>query len=474
MDTSSPKLPLYVDLDGTLIKSDLMFESILLLVKQNLMFVIALPFWLVKGRAYFKAQLAERVQVSVDQLPVNKEFHAHLQNEKKQGRELILISASNQDAVEDVSSHFNLFSDAIGSGPILNLKAHKKLEKIKELTEGEQFSYAGNSIDDLPIWQEASEALLVNCSDRLANRVNNAQINQFDRPPSLFAKLLQAMRPHQWLKNLLVFVTLVLSHQLDQTSLLLLSLVAYISFCLCASSVYFLNDLFDLNSDRKHQTKCKRAFASGDLPLAAGFIGGPILFLAALAIALSLPQTFILVLLVYWLLTSLYTYFLKTLFLVDVFTLAILYTLRIVAGAAAISVEITVWLLAFSFFLFLGLALVKRVTELLNVIAEGKDKIEGRAYRDSHISFLSRIGSASSAAAIVVFILYITAPETTELYNRPLVLWLICPLLMFLLYRIWQFAHTQKLEEDPVLFALTDRVGQAIALACGMLIWIAA
>jgi len=474
LDTSSSNLPLYVDLDGTLIKSDLMFESILLLVKRNLMFILALPFWLLKGRAYLKARLAERVRVSVDQLPVNEEFHAYLKGQKEQGRELILISASNQDVVDDVSSHFNLFSHAIGSGSKLNLKAKNKLAKIKELTEGERFSYAGNSVDDLPIWQEASEALLVNCGNSLAKRVNNEQTNRFDRPPSLFATFLQAMRPHQWLKNLLVFVPLLLSHQLNQTNLLLVSLVAYISFSLCASSVYFLNDLFDLKADRQHQTKRKRAFASGELPLAAGFIGGPILFLAAILIALSLPQTFVVVLLFYWLLTSLYSYYLKTLFLVDVFTLAILYSLRIVAGAAAIAVETTVWLLAFSFFLFLGLALVKRVTELLNVIAEGQSKIEGRAYRDEHLSLLSRIGSASSAAAIVVFILYITAPETTGLYNMPLVLWLICPLLMFLLYRIWQLAHTQKLEEDPVLFALTDRVGQTIAVACGILIWIAA
>lgn len=451
-----------------------MLESILLLVKRNILFVFAIPFWLLKGRAYLKTQLTKRIQLPVADLPINREFYKFLQEEKNKGRNLILISASNQSAVDQVNEHFGLFSSAIGSNLKQNLKAENKLDKIKKLTNGGRFSYAGNSDADLPIWKEASEVLLVNCSDKLVNRINEKEKSRFDKPAPLFRKLFQAMRPQQWLKNLLVFVPLVLSHQIDQVNLLFLSIIGYVSFCLCASSVYFLNDLFDLNADRRHRTKCKRAFASGELPVVAGFIGGPILFLMAVLIASTLPQPFLLILLFYWFLTCIYSYFLKRLFLFDVITLALLYSLRIVAGAATISVETTMWLLAFSFFLFLGLALVKRVTELLNVVTEGQSKIEGRAYRDKHLSILSWIGSASNATAIVVFILYITAPETTKLYSSPAVLWLICPLLMFLLYRIWRFAHAQKMEEDPVLFALTDHAGQLITILCGILVWIAA
>ncbi len=465
---------MYVDLDGTLIKSDLTLESILLLLKKNLFFVFAIAFWLLQGRPYLKSQLAKRVQIPIEQVPVNTEFHEFLLQEKQRGRKLVLISASNQNAVEQVNSHFNLFSESIGSDETINLKSANKLAKIQEMSGGESFSYAGNSSADLPIWKEAAEILLVNCRDSIAEKFDTSNSKRFDNPPSQIAKLWQAIRPHQWLKNLLVFVPLVLSHQLNQPDLIILAIIAYISFCLCASSVYLLNDMLDLKSDRRHRSKSRRAFAAGELPLAIGFIAGPFLFLAGVLIALSLPQSFLFVLLIYWLLTSLYSFFLKRLFLVDVFTLAVLYTLRIIAGAAAISVQTTIWLLAFSFFLFLGLALVKRVTELLNVIAEGKQKVDGRAYEDKHLTLLSRIGTVSSAAAIAVFILYITAPETTQLYSTPLVLWLICPLLMFLLFRIWQFAHTQKLEEDPVLFALTDRIGQIIAVACGLLVWIAA
>lgn len=473
MKKSVSNLPLYVDLDGTLIKSDLMFESVLVLLKQNPFLIIAVFFWLLRSSAYLKAELAKRVEVSISNLPVNEELLLFLKEEKKRGRKLILISAANQKVVDHVNSHFKLFNVAIGSSSTHNLKAQNKLDRIILLTGGEEFSYAGNSHADLPIWKEASEALLVNCSEQLTSRVNAKNTRIFDAAQPFAKKLFQAMRPHQWMKNFLVFVPLVLSHQVDQANLLLNSGVAYIGFCFCASSIYFLNDLFDLNADRKHQTKRDRAFASGELSLLAGFFTGPTLFLLALLIALSLPKSFVLILLLYWLLACLYSYLLKRLFLIDVLTLATLYTLRIVAGGAAIAVETTVWLLAFSFFLFLGLALVKRVTELLNVISQGKNNVEGRAYRDNHLSLLSWTGIACSAAAIFVFILYITAPETTNLYSTPIVLWLICPLLVFLLCRIWQFAHAQKLEEDPVLFALTDKTGQVVTIACGILIWIA-
>ena len=451
-----------------------MFESILILLKNNLFFLLAIPIWLLKGRSYLKLQLAKRVQIPIDLMPVNKEFHEFLQKEKERGRKLVLISASNQTAVEQASSYFGLFNESFGSNNSTNLKANNKLVKIQELNNGESFSYAGNSSADLPIWKESAEVLLVNCSQSLEGKMKTANTRTFDSAPAQLNKLLEAMRPHQWLKNLLVFVPLILSHQINQLDLLFLSIIAYTSFCLCASSVYLLNDMLDLKSDRLHITKSKRAFASGDLPLATGFLAGPLLFLIGVLSALLLPHSFLSVLLIYWLLTSLYSFYLKRLFLADVITLAVLYTMRIIAGSAAISVQTTVWLITFSFFLFLGLALVKRVTELLNLIREGKQRVEGRPYLNTHLPLLSRIGKASSATAIIVFVLYITAPETTQLYSSPLILWLICPLLMYLLFRIWQFTYKQKLEEDPVLFAITDRIGQGIAVICAVLIWLAA
>ena len=474
MTSSNPHLPLFVDLDGTLIKTDLIFESLLLLLKKNFFYLFVIPLWLLKGRAHLKFQLAKRVVVPADRLPINEEFQKFLEQEKAHGRKLVLISASNQIAVESISRRWDLFDEVFGSDECINLKSRHKLKKIKEINSDEAFSYAGNSADDLPIWKESAEALLVNCGDNLAKKVENKKLTRFDLPYSRTLKLLEAMRPHQWLKNLLVFLPLVLSHQVNDFDLLLLSTTAYVSFCLCASSVYLLNDMLDLLSDRQHRSKRHRALASGELPLVVGFIAAPLLFLGGFLIAFKLPFLFLLALLGYGVLTSLYSFYLKRLFLLDAVTLAMLYTLRIIAGAAAITVQATGWLVAFSLFLFFGLALVKRVTELLNLVAESKHRIEGRAYHDVHTPLLSRIGIGSSGFAIAVFMLYITSPETTQLYSSPLVLWLICPLFMVLLVRIWHFANEGKLEEDPVLFALTDRIGQVIALVCGLLIWIAA
>ena len=220
-----------------------MFESILILLKKNLFFLFAIPIWLLKGRPYLKLQLAKRVQVPIEQVPVNAEFHEFLQKEKERGRKLVLISASNQTAVEQVSSHFDLFNECFGSNESTNLKANNKLARIQELNNGESFSYAGNSSEDLPIWKQSAEVLLVNCSQSLERKIKTTNTKSFDSAPSQFNKLLETMRPHQWLKNLLVFVPLILSHQISQLDLLFLSIIAYVSFCLCASSVYLLNDL---------------------------------------------------------------------------------------------------------------------------------------------------------------------------------------------------------------------------------------
>ena len=467
-------MPLFVDLDGTLIKSDITVESMLLVLKRNIFYLPLIAFWLLRGRPYLKRQLARRVEVPVERLPLNTEFLNYLRGEKAKGRKLILISASDQTLVRKVGDHIGLFDDSIGSDGHFNLKAGNKLRRIRQLTTGD-FAYAGNSTADLPIWSAAQHALMVNCDDKLVKRLGGGDkaVSRFDQPESVLLKLWHAMRPHQWLKNLLLFVPLVLSHQLDQTGMLLMAVIGFISFSLCASSVYLLNDLLDLDSDRLHDSKHRRPFAAGELPLSTGLVAAPVLLSVAFAVALLLPPAFLYILFLYWLLTCCYSFFLKRLFLVDVALLAMLYTIRIIAGSAAISVASTDFLVAFSLFLFLGLALVKRVTELGRLAASNKVAIEGRAYSERHLRLLSIIGSGSSLISVLIFIFYINAPDTTRLYSSPQVLWLICLLLVYLLARIWRQARTGKLDEDPVLFAITDRASQFIALLCGVLIWLA-
>lgn len=475
MPNSISQPTLYVDLDGTVIKTDLLFESILLLLKKNIFQALLIPVWLIKGKANLKHQLSKRVHIPVELLPLNTEFHEYLKEEVERGRNIVLISASSQLSVRQVSDHLGLFIDAMGSDEDHNLKSKNKVTRILQLDPVGGFVYAGNSKDDIAVWSEASEVILVNCKSSLAESLQHEseKIRHFDAPQSVLKKFWQAMRPHQWLKNALIFLPLILSHQLNQPNLLLQACIAFMSFSFVASSVYLLNDMLDLNSDRQHQSKKNRPFAAGDLSLAYGYLGAPLLLILGFVIALWLPSEFVLVLLAYWLMTTLYSLLLKSLFLIDVLTLATLYALRIIAGSAAISVVTTTYLLAFSFFLFLGLAMVKRYTEFLNLQNQGKSSIEGRGYGVENLQALATMGGGSSLIAVAVFAFYINAPATTELYSNPLLLWSICPLLLYLLWRIWALARRGELDEDPVLFAITDRRSQLTAALCGLIIWLA-
>ena len=462
-----------MDLDGTLLKTDTMFEAMLILFKKNIFYCLSILLWLAKGRANLKFQLYSRVDMQVAALPVNTEFLKYLQMQKKKNRKLILISASSQKAVDQINSHMKIFDAAFGSDEQINLKGQKKLEKIKMLTGGEPFAYAGNSRDDAVIWNEASQAIIVNCEVKATNSDKFENALRFDPPEPALGQLLRSVRPHQWLKNLLVFIPLILSHQLSDTGLISVLFVTFISFSLCASSVYLMNDLFDLAHDRNHLTKFNRPFASGNLSIVTGLIAGPCLFILGVITALYLPFNFLIIFFTYGLINFAYSFYLKKIFLLDVVVLAFLYTLRIIAGAESIELQPTSWLLGFSFSLFLGLAIVKRVAELFNVISAGKKMIEGRAYSKDHMSFLSVTGILSTAIAVAIFAFYITDPKTTELYTAPLVLWAIFPLLSYLLFRIWKNALRGEMSEDPVLFALTDHIGQILVFGCGVILWFA-
>ena len=473
MTNYEKKTPLFVDLDGTLLKTDTLFEAILILLKRNIFHCLSLLFWLIKGRAYLKFQLSKRVDMPVGDFPVNTEFFKYLKIQKKANRELILISASNQKTVDEVNNHMKLFDATFGSDENINLRGREKLKKIQMLTGGKSFSYAGNSQDDIVIWNEASQAVIVNSGIKALNYEKFENVLEFDPPEPALGQLVRSVRPHQWLKNLLVFIPLILSHQISDISLISVLFVTFISFSLCASSVYLMNDLFDLSHDRNHLTKLNRPFASGNLSIRTGLITGPCLFILGAIIAFFLPINFLMIFLTYGLINFSYSFYLKRIFMLDVVVLAFLYTLRIVAGAESIELQATYWLLGFSFSLFLGLAMVKRVAELFNVISAGKKGIEGRAYGKEHMSFLSTTGILSTAVAVGIFAFYITDPKTTELYASPFILWAIFPLLSYLLFRIWRTALKGEMSEDPVLFALTDHIGQVIVAGCGVILWLA-
>lgn len=472
---SETKTPLFVDLDGTLLQSDLLLETLLVLIRRHPLTVLMLPFWLLGGRANLKRQIAQRIRLDPALLPWHQELLEWLRGQRRQGRSLYLISASHQSLVDDAAAFLALFDRALGSDGSINLKGKAKVDAIRGLIGHGAFHYAGNEAADLAVWSAAEGAILVNASAAVESRAAAVTkvLQRFSRSRSRLSALVKAMRPHQWLKNGLLLLPLILAHQVMDTALLVQTLLAMTSFSLCASSVYLLNDMLDLEADRQHGSKHRRPFASGALPLSWGLLASPILLAMGFAIAWWLPRDFMAILAIYYLLTLAYSFQLKSVAIVDVLVLAGLYTLRIIAGAAAIQVVPTFWLLAFSMFLFLSLAVVKRFTELDNLRAQNRQQIAGRGYVADDIQLLSTLGSASGFMAVLVFALYINEEETRTLYGTPEVLWLICPLLLYLVSRIWLLAHRGQLHEDPVVFAITDHRSQLVVLVSGLLVWLA-
>jgi 4-hydroxybenzoate polyprenyltransferase/phosphoserine phosphatase len=470
---ASSALPLYVDLDGTLMRSDLLLESFLELLKRNLLYLFLVPLWLLRGKAALKQEIASRVSVRVDLLPWNTEFVDYLREQKALGRRLVLISASDQRLVDAVARHLGLFDAAIGSDGKYNCSGSQKQQIIA--AEAPQYVYAGDRDVDLDVWRHAAAAIPVNVSPALRARVA-AMLPieaEFTRTPGGLKGCVRSLRLHQWLKNTLVLLPLVLAHELTNTGLFLQALLAFLSFGLCASSVYVLNDLLDLPSDRQHYSKRLRPLASGEIPLLTGLLISPALLVLAFALANQLPQAFIIILGVYYLCTGFYSFVLKRIMLVDVIMLAALYTLRIIAGAAAVSVVPSFWLLAFSMFLFFSLAVVKRYTELDYLQKAGIDQSEGRGYYAQDLNMMAMFGSTSALLSVMVFALYINNDDTREQYATPELLWLLCPLLLYLVTRIWLLAARGQIAEDPIVFAIKDRVSQALILSAGLLLWLA-
>ena len=477
MTTRQDKHPLYVDLDGTLIHSDMLLESFLELIRRNLLLILLVPLWMLRGKAFFKREIARRVQLRADLLPYNQQLLDFLRVEKKSGRRLILISASDDSLVQAVAAHLGIFDQAIGSDGLVNCSGTRKLARI--LATDQTFCYAGDGRIDLQVWKGASAAILVNTS--AAVKIEAARLTQIeqtfdrasDRALGGLRPYLKALRLHQWLKNTLVFLPLALAHQINNPELIWHALLAFLSFSLCASSVYVLNDLIDLPSDRQHRSKCRRPFAAGNIPLLHGLLMSPVLLLLAFALAQLLPRAFVIVLALYYLSTGLYSFVLKRIMLVDVIMLAALYTLRIISGAAAISVVPSFWLLAFSMFLFFSLAVVKRYTELDYLREAGIAQSEGRGYYAQDLNIMAMFGGASAFMSVMVFALYINNEDTREQYQTPEILWLICPLLLYMVTRIWLLTARGRIEEDPIVFALKDRVSQLVTAAYGAMLWLA-
>lgn len=468
---SGNKLPLCVDLDGTLIRTDLLFEAFLILLRVDLFAALCVPFWLIRdGKAATKLRIATRVQIRAELLPYCEPVLDYLRAAHQSGRELVLATASAESHANAVAAHLGLFDQVLATRtPQTNLSSTRKARLLAERFPG-GFEYVGNSRDDLPVWQQAAVVSVANASQAVRKAALAIGRTGFlaDRPDQAYRPLLKAMRPHQWLKNTLVFIPALAGHRLMDAVALSQLALAFIAFCLCASSVYLLNDLLDIEADRTHPRKKLRPFAAGTLSAPAGVVCGTLLLLGAVGITQYLPWQFGAVLALYYVLTLGYSLRLKAQVVVDVMMLSTLYTIRVLAGAAATGIVPSFWLLAVSLFLFLSLALLKRYGEMQMLVHSGKRGAVGRGYTVDDSGVLLALGAASAYSAVLVLALYINSSDVSLLYKQPQLLWGAIPVFVYWLSRIWLKAHRGEVHDDPVVFAARDwqSLTLFILLAC--------
>lgn len=455
MTTDMP--PLVVDLDGTLTPTDTLAESVVKLVKKSPLNLVRLALLLPKGKAAFKRFVAANSTVSPATLPYHEPLLDYLRSEREGGRRLILATASHKTIAAGVSAHLGIFDEVIATD-ITNLKGKNKLDAIRKAI-GEDFVYAGDSAADLPIWESAKAAVLVGASDTTSEAVRRLRPIEAEFPPNplplrTWAK---ALRVHQWLKNLLIFVPVLTAFSFLDVGALVDSAVAFLAFSLAASATYVVNDLWDLESDRIHPRKRRRPLANGDVSIISALVASAFSLVAGFALAGMLSTQFLLMLVLYLVVTSSYSWALKQYVLIDVIILSLLYTLRIIAGSVAIGVTTSTWLLAFSVFLFLSLALVKRCSELVALEKTGDAATSGRDYRVTDLTVLWPLGVAAAMSSVVVFGLFISSPETAVRYSTPLALWLVALGLVYWLSRLWIKTARGEMHDDPVVYAIRDR-----------------
>lgn len=454
--------PLCVDLDGTLVKSNTSMDGLCRFVRLHPIELWRIPVWLARGLACAKAEIAKRVSLDPAHLPYNSKVFEYLQAQRREGRQLILATGADRATAISIARHLGIFDAVLASDGNTNLTRSQKLARLN--WEFGQFNYIGNSRSDIPLLKTASEPMLANPSMGLRlslvfGRIRIAQIFVDRRP--FFKTALKAFRVHQWAKNVLLFLPLLLSHKITAFGAAA-AVAAFFCFSFMASANYLINDMLDIESDRRHPSKRGRPFAAGDLPVTSGLLLSILLFAGGLAMLPLLPPAFEWWLAVYVAGTLAYSFYLKQIPIFDVLLLSGLYTLRLLAGGAATGTAISQWLAGFSTLLFLSLGMVKRFSELGNLRERGVTISYGRGYTVSDMQQVRSFGTSSAIAAVVMFMLYIGHQDVSHLYSHAFRLWLIVPLLIYWLFRVWLLASRGELDDDPVVFALRDRMSLVV------------
>ncbi len=471
--THSSTLPLVVDLDGTLIATDLFWEAAVLALKRNILLLFMMPFWLMSGKAGLKLKLASLVEIDATRLPYRADFLAFLQAEKARGRRLILATGTPEKFARAVANHLGIFDQVIATTTNVNMTSLRKRDALIAEFGEHGFDYAGNSHQDIAVFEASGHAIVV-APDRAAAAYQRKNAALLFAGESITPKvILKLLRVHQWTKNSLIAVPAVLASEILKGDTPMAVALGFIAFSMLASTIYIVNDLFDLTADRKHKTKKNRPLAAGRISIPLALLIGAATLMISLVVGSFLPFEFQMVMLCYALLTTLYTFVFKRMLLIDVLSLAGLYTIRVLTGAAATAIDTSFWLLAFSVFFFLSLALVKRFVELTGVPDTETEKVAGRGYRVVDRQVLAEAGMASTFAAVLVLALYIDSDEVKLIYGSPFLLWLLCPIVLYISLRIWVLARRDEMDEDPVVFILSDWRSQ-LMVAAGVALVIAA
>ncbi len=450
---------IYADLDGTLIKTDLLVETFLLKLGSSPLSLGHALRSAPKGRAAFKYAMAEGVHLDPAALPYREDVLEWLRSQAAEGAKITLATAATEGPARAVATHLGLFSDVLCSSRDTNLKGATKAKAIVQHAQGRSFCYIGDSRSDLEIWKESDRAVVVGGSEELLRRVADVtSIEKAFPATGATARLwIKQARVYQWTKNLLIFVALLVAHKWHDVGAISAALLGFVAFGLCASGVYILNDLLDLRSDRLHPRKRLRPFAAGRIGALQGILVAPLLIAAALVLASLVSSAFFWVTGTYLALTTAYSTVFKKIILVDVLVLAALYTLRVIAGAIAIDVPVSFWLLAFSMNLFLSLALVKRFSELITLADLGAEVARGRDYRVADQGVIQAMGVAAGMGSVLVLALFIHSEEVALSYSRPEALWILCCTVLYWILRLWLKAARGEMHDDPLLYAVRDR-----------------
>lgn len=449
--------PLVVDLDGTLLRTDMLYESFWSFIGSDWRNYISIVKHMLEGQASLKRFLATHSAVNIATLPYDNHVITYINAWRISGGRTILVTASDNIYAQAVANHLGIFDEAYGSDGIQNLRGEQKRKFLQECFGLKGFAYMADDRSDIPVWESASDVITVNATKSLSLEMAHSfeHVEHLVTSKVSVNSYLKALRPHQWLKNMLIFLPLIASHQFS-LSAISQSILAFISFCLVASSVYVVNDLLDLSADRAHPRKKKRPFASGEIPIGMGIRIAILLVLLGFVTAVFVNFNFLLLVLAYYLLTMIYSVYFKKHVVIDIFMLAGLYTFRIIAGSMATQIPLSVWLLAFSMFFFFSLAAVKRLAELVDNSERGNQQVNGRGYHVDDAPIVTMIAISSGYVSILVLALYINSPAVALLYRSPQVLWGVCIICLYWITNTIMIAYRGNMYDDPLIYATKD------------------